>query len=386
MREIDQIVADYQAYKNKNVKSCLATLVHLQGSSYRRPGARMLISEQGRLTGAISGGCLEGDAMRKALNAMNKSHPTLVTYDSMDDDDATLGIGLGCTGIIKILIEPIDYFNENNAVEILKHSTDIRQEAVVVSLFNLDNANQFFSGTKFCFYPQTSMEVSQFVTLQDDKNYAEFEKVLDKTDLYNKSKEVFNRKTSAWESCAIENIEYKIFYEFIPPMPKLYIVGGGNDVKPLVNMANILSWQSTVIDGRPGYASEERFESACSVLVAKPENILEQIEIDDHTIFLLMTHNYVYDKALLSLLIKSPILYVAMLGPKKKLERMMAEYEDEGITFSAEEIAKIHSPAGLDLGAETPEEIAISILAEVQAFLRKRNGMALREKVGGIHV
>lgn len=120
MRELDTIILRYLELKSQHIRCVLATVVHVDGSSYRRPGARMLVDEYGNITGAISGGCLEGDALRKALFALDKQENKLVTYDTSDEDDAIIGAQLGCNGIIQVLFEPIDYTDANNPCELLR--------------------------------------------------------------------------------------------------------------------------------------------------------------------------------------------------------------------------------------------------------------------------
>ncbi len=122
MKEIKDIIHSFEEAIKQGRQTALATVVHVDGSSYRRPGARMLITDEGQLTGAISGGCLEGDALRKALLVMSQQRSLLVTYDTMDEDDAKLGIGLGCNGIIQVLIEPINPGEPNNPIQLLKNS------------------------------------------------------------------------------------------------------------------------------------------------------------------------------------------------------------------------------------------------------------------------
>src|SRR6187549_194976 len=131
MKEIRNIIAAGEQALLEGKQVALATVVHVEGSSYRRPGARMLITEEGTLTGAISGGCLEGDALRKALFVMAQQKPMLVTYDTMDDDDAKFGVGLGCNGIIQVLIEPIDPAEQYNAIQMLEAVAGKRQKAVL---------------------------------------------------------------------------------------------------------------------------------------------------------------------------------------------------------------------------------------------------------------
>src|SRR6187401_3684640 len=134
MKEVRDIIMAYDEAEQLGKQTALATVVHVEGSSYRRPGARMLITEDGQLTGMISGGCLEGDALRKALLVMSEKRARLVTYDTMDDDDAKFGVGLGCNGIIQVLIEPIDITDPNNPIHYLKKVNEKRQAAVLVTL------------------------------------------------------------------------------------------------------------------------------------------------------------------------------------------------------------------------------------------------------------
>lgn len=372
MKEIREIIRSYDELQTEGKRSALATVVHVAGSSYRRPGARMLITEDGRLTGAISGGCLEGDAMRKALHVISEQRPALVTYDTMDEDDATLGIGLGCNGIIQVLIEPILPDDPNNPIALLKKATDCRQTTVIATFFNLADRRQaqpgtrLFLGEKGEVFGKCPIEFIQDRWLDDAQN-------------------ALQSGESKWVSYQMAQGEVTVFYEIMPPVLSLVLIGAGNDVMPVVDMAAILGWETKVVDGRATHARPERFASACQVLVAKPEQVLKHITIDDYTVFALMTHNYNYDKAMLHELCQTGARYIAMLGPKKKLNRILEEFEEEGRPLSTAQLDTIFSPAGLDIGAETSEEIALSILVEIMAFLKERRGIFLRDKIQPIH-
>jgi xanthine/CO dehydrogenase XdhC/CoxF family maturation factor len=147
MKEIRDIIKAFVEAQKLGKQTALATVVHVEGSSYRRPGARMLIEDDGQLTGAISGGCLEGDALRKALLVMTEKRSRLVTYDTMDDDDAKFGVGLGCNGIIQVLIEPIDISNPDNPIQYLKKVNEKRQSAALVTLFSFQHRKGSQYGT-----------------------------------------------------------------------------------------------------------------------------------------------------------------------------------------------------------------------------------------------
>ena len=142
MRELDVIISKYKELKLQDVRCILATVVHVEGSSYRRAGARMLVDEYGNITGAISGGCLEGDALRKALFALDRQENKLVTYDTSDEDDAVIGAQLGCNGIIQVLFEPINYTDGNNPCELLRTITEQEVPMAVSVVFNLDKSQQ----------------------------------------------------------------------------------------------------------------------------------------------------------------------------------------------------------------------------------------------------
>ena len=370
MKEIRDIITAYDQAQKLGKQTALATVVHVEGSSYRRPGARMLIEDDGQLTGAISGGCLEGDALRKALLVITEKRSRLVTYDTMDDDDAKFGVGLGCNGIIQVLIEPIDIANPNNPIQYLRTINEKRQKAVLITLFSLQDKKDPQYGT--C------------LLLKEDGNVIYNTPVL-KDVLIADAKDAMTTQISSFKNYISDNHNLTAFIEMIKPPVSVVIVGAGNDVVPLVEMADILGWETTVVDGRANYAKKERFVSACQVLVSKPEQVLDQIAIDENTVFLLMTHNYNYDMAMLKQLLQKNISYIGMLGPKKKRERMLNELKDEGLTFSQQQLSVLHSPVGLDIGAETSEEIALSILAEIKALFAGKDVQSLRTLKEVIH-
>lgn len=370
MKEILDIIKAFDEAQQQQLQTALVTLVHLEGSSYRRPGARMLVREDGQLTGAISGGCLEGDALRKALLAMAQQKPMLVTYDTNDEDDASLGLGLGCNGIIQVLIEPIDLAKKYNPVEFLKTIVSKRQKVVLITLFSLADKKAPQPGTCLVYSEEG------FIT----ENAMQLKEIL-----INDAKEALLQEQSSFKNYTFENHQLTAFIEMVQPAVSLLIIGAGNDVFPLVEMATIIGWQTTVVDGRPAYAKADRFSSSCQVLVSRPENVLSQITIDKQTVFVLMTHNYNYDIAMLEALLSRNVVYVGMLGARKKKQQMLDELREKGIQFTSEQLSVLHSPVGLDIGAETPEEIALSIIAEIKAVLCGRKTVSLTNNTSSIH-
>lgn len=372
MKELQDIVRAFDKAQKEGMQAALATVVHVEGSSYRRAGARMLVTEDGMLTGAISGGCLEGDALRKARLVMMQQKSMLVTYDTTDEDDATIGVGLGCNGIIQILIEPINSESSHNPITYFKSFLNRREPAVLITLFSLENKAAHHPGTCL-FMPGNGNPHGNIpdVALQEA--------------LLSDARQVLQLEKSLIKNYRTPETSVTAFVEWLQPAVSLIVVGAGNDAIPLTQMAAILGWKVTVIDGRASYATSGRFPAANQVLVAKPEQVLANLTLDPQTVFVLMTHNYNYDKAMLCQLLPLQLPYIGSLGPKKKLERMLTELQEEGVPLPEKILQSIYGPTGLDIGAETSEEIALSILAEIKAVLTDKEGTSLREKPGAIH-
>ena len=372
MKELEDIVKAFDIASQQGKQTALATVVQVEGSSYRRAGARMLVTEEGELTGAISGGCLEGDALRKARLAMAQQQPMLVTYDTTDDDDAKLGVGLGCNGIIHILIEPIFPDDEHHPVNLFKKFLSRRQNAVVITLFSLTDRKAPQPGTCLFLTGHEFIYKCRFEGLENElRTHAEAV--------------LLALRSSTKNYITSDGTELTGFVELLKPAVSLLVFGAGNDAIPLVQMAGVLGWHVTVIDGRANYAVANRFPLAKKMLLAKPHEALGQLNIDKNTVVVLMTHNYNYDLAMLRQLLPLQLTYVGSLGPKKKLQRMLDELQEEGIDISAEQLQNVYGPTGLDIGAQTPEEIALSILSEMQAVLQQRQGSSLRNKTTVIH-
>lgn len=345
MTELQEIIKAYDLAKEAGKAVVLATVVHLEGSSYRRPGARMLVREDGLMIGAISGGCLEGDALKKALLTFSDKRNRLITYDTSDEDDATVGIQLGCEGIIQVLFEYINVYSTTNPIELIRKAIVKRQKAAIVTVFDLKNKQAQQLGTNAIF---EAHELDKIPT-------------------------------------ALEQYTTDVLVQHITPAISLVIIGAGNDAIPLMQMANLLGWEVKVVDGRQTHAKQDRFINACQVLVSKPEKVLEQMNIDDRTCFVLMTHNYQYDLQMIKALLNVDTRYIGLLGPKKKFNRIIEDLNKDGIVPSNEQLAKIYGPTGLDIGAETSEEIASSIIAEIQAVMKSRDGALLKLKQTQIH-
>ena len=364
MKEITRILEVYEQVDFTQRKAALATVVWVEGSSYRRPGARMLITDDGRWEGAISGGCLEGDALRKARQVMRDGAPIVVTYDTMDDDANSFGVGLGCNGIIDVLIEPIDPIDAQNPVEVLREFVRKRDVRVLATVLKADYLSNLKPGTRF-------------VLTEQDNNVPDW--------LDGSMRDVFDtgKPLTRPFSTALGTVE--VFIERIDPGIELIIFGAGYDVVPVAKLARELGWQVTVTDDCVAHLSPKRFPVATCVLFADRTAVIDQLTITERTAAVLMSHNFNYDRAVLQALLTTDVPYIGMLGPRKRFDRMRDEFDKAGQFFPEAAFDRVHSPIGLDLGAETPDEIALSIIAEVKTFFAKRSGGFLRDKSGPIH-
>jgi len=362
LKELKDIIKAYDLAQSEGKQTALATVVHVDGSSYRRAGARMLITEEGKLTGAISGGCLEGDALRKARLAMAEQKPMLVTYDTTDDDDAKFGVGLGCNGVIQILIEPLR--TENNPVNFFRSFLSKRERAVLVTVFNMADRHSVQYGT--CMFIENDGQVTGNIA---NKQFAGI--------LTSDGSHVLKHGKRSEKNYRNHN-GFTCFIELLEPAVSLVIAGAGNDAMPLIQIAKVLGWSVTLADGRANYNTSERFPLADRLIIARPEDVLRKITVDSRTVFMLMTHNYNYDMSLLKELLPINLPYIGVLGPKKRLLRMLEELvqlPDEYVIP-----ANVHGPAGLDIGSENAEEIAIAIIAEIQSVLNQRDPAPLKAK------
>ncbi|MGI4885631.1 MAG: XdhC family protein [Janthinobacterium lividum] len=370
MTELQRLFLAYDQHRAANRPCALATVVEVLGSAYRRPGARMLVTEDGELTGAISGGCLEGDARQRARRAIFQGEPALVTYDTRDEDDPRHGLGPGCQGVVRILLEPLNFADDHNPLELLRGFAQHPAPAVLATVFETDA-----SGLK--------ATVGQRVLLSATG-------ALRGTPLLAAPLAEAARATLAHGQSRVLDVEtdggpVRALLEVLEPPLRLVVYGAGNDAQPLVHLAGSLGWHITVVDGRPNLATAARFPEAAAVRLV-PVAALETQAPDPGAYHVLLSHNYAYDLAALQTLLPSPAPYIGLLGPRLKAARLMDELgldEAERAHILRE---RLHSPIGLDLGSETPEEIALAIVAEIQAQHSGRQGRPLRERAGTVHV
>lgn len=313
----------------------LATLVSVRGSSYRRPGARMLVSADGRRTGAISGGCLEEDIVARTRRVLETGCPELLAYDTSAENDLVWGVGLGCHGVVEVLLERLT--DVPPWVLQLEENIRLRRATTLRTLWATE-ANHAIG-------------------------------------------------TSLHESAHRVPADACSFVETLSAPIQLLVFGAGDDARPLARLAHELGWQILAADPRPVYATAVRFPEAQHARVIQPTAPLDAqgFTFDDHTVAVVMTHHYVHDLPLLRQLLPLNLPYLGLLGPKARAERILADLAAAGLDVTPEQQERLHAPVGLDLGATTPETVALSIIAEIQSVLAGRSGQPLRDRQKPIH-
>ena len=372
VKELQSIIDASRVMEQRGTQAALATVVHVTGSAYRRPGARMLIAADGQTVGSVSGGCLERDVLNQARRVLQRNKPRVVTYDSMSDDDVVWEFNLGCNGIVDILIEPLPHNEPRGLLPFLADCLDRRHIGVVATVFGVEGPMKAAIGNRL-------MLSGRQPAIHDIGDEALADAILGDA-----------RRACASGTPQVQLYEMsagraEVFIEVIQPPVPLVIFGAGHDAVPLVRFAKELGWHVTVVDPRPGYATRQRFPFADTLIVCRPGEVHEHIEIERGTVAVVMTHHYLHDADLLRMLLPSPLRYLGLLGSKRRTERLLHEAREAGVLLSTSNLNLVYGPIGLDIGADTPEEIALAVVAEIQAVLTGRLGGMLRIREGPLH-
>jgi xanthine dehydrogenase accessory factor len=368
MSEIADVLGAIESLSAKGERMALATIVAVRGSTYRRPGARLLVPEDGTPVGNLSGGCLEGDVADVARVVMEEGRARLAGWDLTADDDAVWGLGLGCNGAIEVFIEPADRAAE--VAHALRSALEEERPICLVTVIESEVPDRVTPGARLIVRPDGEAEGSLGEASVDRDAAATARELLDA--------ERSEIRTFAGG--------VRAFVEVLEPPLRLVICGAGHDAIPLVRAAAVLGWNPIVVDDRPAFLTRERFpEAHAFVHVEEPADVAKAAAIDARTFVVVMTHNFLRDKEYLRSLLTTDPAYLAMLGPAARTTRLLMELQDEGVAVTDGFRERLHGPAGLDVGAEGPEEIAGSIVAEIIAVKRGRQGGFLRERPTPIH-
>ncbi len=371
-KEIQQIINALDQLPDSE-SAVLATVVDVRGSGYRLPGARMLILENGDTFGMVSGGCLEADVLERAKKVLKSGRPEVFTYDTTNDENSVFSLNMGCRGVIRILLEPVA--KENRLLETLREIGIRRQRQIIATLISADSESDAEIGGRVFFKNADSFEFEGLPSVLKDHAG-----ILDECRDFFLSGVHYDLRTFE-----LPEGRFEFAFESIAPPLSLLLFGAGADAVPLARIVSELGWQVSVFDHRPAYLTSDRFPTATSLIPREVEDTAYKLESDAETAAVMMTHNYERDTEILPLLLKSDVFYIGALGPKRRTEQLLGELAASGENFTEEQLTKLYAPAGLDIGADTPEAIALSIVAEIQSVMKARDGGHLRDRKGSIY-
>lgn len=393
MVERDAIVERWR--NRQDASAVLATLVRVEGSSYRRPGARMYIHATG-YAGAISGGCLEGDVVRKAA-WITRNGPALERYSTLFDeilDDTNFAqardipYGLGCGGVIDVLMEP-GALPETNAMllalEAAQRGETLYAATILPSSGHSTALSSASGSIPFLRVPLARVPFARIIVRQDDSIFFVSPHLNAETTSHLVSLARMDTHADT-VSIAIGNETQDVFFEPILPPQRLVIFGAGEDARPLAHMSHLLGWSIAIADGRAWLAQATRFPEAEQVLALNETAAnLEQLRLSHRDAVAILTHSFDQDKNLLRRLLPLELRYLGLLGAHHRSRVLLTEVGQQ-LGWTPEQcLRRLHTPIGLDLGGDSPESVALAIIAEIQSVLHEKNASSRRMSEEALH-
>ena len=378
MDELHSII-EHLAASAPGRKCALATLVHVDGSSYRGVGARALALSDGDTIGLISGGCLEGDLLERAGEVLADGRPRTVRYDSTAPEDALLGLGLGCNGIVDVLLERVgagDATASGRYLPLIEQARSEGRRSVLATVYRSPEADEV--GARLALVEAPPAAAAAAVP-PHPQAFGHLRPALRESLARDLAALLCGGRSRSAEY-QVEGAPVQVLLERVEPPLPLTVCGAGPDAEPLVAMAANLGWSAVVFDHRAGFARPERFPGAARVVTAAREEFAATVAPRAGEVAVLMTHSYPTDLTYLEQLANRNVRYIGVLGRRRRLERLL---EELGPRAPASDL--LYGPAGLDIGADTPAEIALSIVAEIRAVLARRGGGSLRSRPTSIH-
>ena len=359
--ERERLIAAAEDELGSGRRFALATIVGTRGSTYRRAGARLLVREDGTWEGNISGGCLEGEVVDVGARVIDRDEPELVSYDLTADEEAIWGWGLGCNGAIDVLVEP--GAQAAVAIRLLEEAAASDRSCALVTV----TASEV---------PRLPMAHHELVDAAEEGASAAVAAA---------ARDVLRAGRSERREVTLDDGRVEVLVEVLRPRLRLLVCGAGHDAIPVVRFARELGWEPVVVDDRSSFLTRERFPDAEDFVHTRPDEAASAAGIRERTAVVVMSHNFLRDVDYLGSFLGTDVDYLGMLGPSQRLERLLDQLAERDLRPSATDRERLHGPAGLDLGAEGPEEIAWSICAEILAVDRGRDGGPLSERPGPIH-
>lgn len=363
-QETSHILGRIAALAERGEQAAVATVVRIEGSAYRRPGAKLLVEESGTTVGGVSGGCLEADVREVGLAVMRDNTPRLRHYDIGSDDNKVWGLGLGCDGTVDVFVQPA---TSTEALEVFARVRQLLEGDMAFAVSTVltgqgSDGRSVGAGRALVWADGRAVagstgdtELDGAIARQAAKYLAEGQSTL----------------------CNVSSVQ--VFTEIQVPPPRLVIFGAGDDAMSLAASASHVGFRVGVVDHRPAYLEPERFPDATHLINARPGEGTGNLALGPRSYAVVMTHSFAHDRAWVDHLLGTDVSYIGLLGARVRTEKIVELLEGE-------ESDRVFGPVGLDIGADGPEQVAVSIVAELLAVFADREPRHLREREGAIHV
>ena len=355
-KETAELFASIARLPEAGRRAALATVVHIAGSAYRRPGAKFLVEEGGGTLGSISGGCLEADVREAGLGVLREGAPRRLRYDTGDDDRAVWGLGLGCRGTVDVFVQTATDPKTREAIERVREllegdrpfalSTVVAGAGVGRMLVCSDEGALGGSTGDAALDDAVAREAAERVRARESKLHA------------------------------VGKAE--VFTEVLAPPPRLLLFGAGDDTRPICAYASDVGFRVTIVDHREAFLSAERFPGAARRALLRPEDGAGTLPVGPRAYAVVMSHSFAHDREWARHLLAAGAPHVGLLGPRARTEEILRQIGAEGDE-------RVFGPVGLDLGAEGPEQVALAVVAELLAAHASREPAHLHQKRGAIH-
>lgn len=369
MSEREELLRAIDATTAAGKKMALASVVRVMGSAYRREGTRMLIDEDGAMTCMISGGCLEPTIAEIARTVMETNEPVIRHFDL--EEDVVWGLGIGCGGSVDVFIEPLEVVSP---VDVWLEDLREGKAATLATVIETSARGEVSVGAR--------MLVREDGSLRGTLGSSELDETVRRV-VEQKFRELMPRsETRRFSLPTGETAD--VFIDVTVPPSELVIFGAGHDAIPLAALGLGQGYRVVVVDARPAFVTSERFPGA-KLVVAHPGEFADRVVLGPRSYIVIMNHHLERDRACLRFALESAAPYVGVLGPRSRFERLVEGLREEGFELTDDRRARVYNPVGLDVGADSPEEIALSILAEILAVRNRHAGGFLRQRPGRIH-
>jgi xanthine dehydrogenase accessory factor len=353
--KLKPLIDAYSSITEQGQDIVLATVIETFGSTYQKSGARMMITQEGALIGLLGGGCFESDLVQQAQTVFDTGQTKTVFYDMRSPKEVIWDLGLGCNGAIRVCLQRLRANNHYYPLNQIMKAIEQNEPGIWISIYDSEICD--FASSYNIFLLKSTLSSSQDI-------------------FYQSALKTANLKVCQREIHYVNEKSIHVFYDFIEPPLQLLILGAGVDTKPLVDFAKLLGWRVTLVDYRPHYIQRASAFHADTLLEILPDELGNALDLTQFSAVILMTHNMEYDKRYLYAIADCIIPFIGLLGPAHRKERLLQTLGNDAQKIQS----RVFAPIGLDIGAQTPEEIALSIISGIQAYLHGREGGQLSHK------